>query len=83
MPLVIELSDIEVTDVIAGLRINECNSRAGLANSISKMIQNGKPPGEMTERIVRAHEAFNRLVALRARLGDTKPVDITNARLSH
>ena len=71
--MTLELTDDEVKMLVEGLRATERHSRQGFGNWLARNTDKMMTE-EWSEKVMRATQAFDRLVALRKRLGDVTPV---------
>lgn len=70
----LDLSDDEIKDIVGALRDTERHSRKSFSLWLANHLDDES--GEAVAKIRRARAAFVRLVGLRAKFGDTKPVEV-------
>lgn len=70
----LDLSDEEIKDIVNSLRDTERHSRKSFSLWLANHLDDES--GEALAKVNRAKAAFVRLVGLRAKFGDTKPVEV-------
>lgn len=69
------LTEEEVKFILDGLRMSEKHSRNSFAGWVSRNLTRVSTE-DLTTKVMRARETFEKLASLRAKFGDTDPVKL-------